>query len=601
MYHERNRQILMSSALILVLVLIVLIAAMAVLLNHYFKAPFLNLIRRIDQLADGDYGQRQLSARQMEIQAITTRFNAMAAQIQSRETRLNEMNVILVAEIEERKKVERELRDHKEHLEELVDERTRDLRRAKDAAEAANRAKSVFLSSMSHELRTPLNAILGFAQILTNDIGLSERQRNYVGSIYRGGDYLLSLINDVLDLAKIEAGRFELYPRAWDTHTFFLDLQQMTRMRATQKDITFTCETSGILPQTLYCDEQRLRQIALNLLGNAVKFTDRGGVTLRSWFKDGMLTLEVEDNGIGIASDQLDKIFEPFHQSGESQYKKQGTGLGLSITRRLVNAMDGTLRVASSLGEGSTFTVEVPVEAVSTIVEAHREQPLRHYTGYRRTRGKGSFRILITDDIADNREVLTGLLEPLGFVCAEASNGVQCLEIAQKWQPDAVLMDVRMPEMDGLEATRRLRAMPAFQEIPIIAVTASAFKEELEGSLFMGCNLHLPKPVNLNTLLDGLGRFLPLEWEYSEGDPAAELKNQNLSLSQLEAFENLLLQGDISGIVDFATHLEQRDCCPGLAHKIADLGAAFDLTALGELLETLRKKPARSEIHANLI
>jgi signal transduction histidine kinase len=387
------------------------------------------------------------------------------------------------------------------------------LRDAKDAAEQANRAKSVFLASMSHDLRTPLGAVLGFAQLLERNEQLGDRQRQYVDGIRRGGERLLGLVNDVLDLAKVEANRFELVPVDWNSADLWRELAEMFRGRAEQKGVGFRIEPAPALPRTLSCDLKCLRQILVNLLDNAVKFTERGEVVLRASFEDDHLVLEAVDTGVGIPSEQIDSIFEPFQQVGSANHRALGAGLGLSIAKGLVARMGGSLAVESAPGQGSTFRARIPARAVSRPVPAETaELSDARVGGYRRTVGQGSLRILIADDEAENRKILCDLLEPLGFVLAEARTGRNCVEMARDWTPDLILMDLRMPDLDGLDATRALRALPAFRKTPIVAVTAAAFAEDRAQALTAGCDAHLAKPVFLDGLIETLGALLPLEW-----------------------------------------------------------------------------------------
>jgi PAS domain S-box-containing protein len=462
-----------------------------------------------------------------------------------------------------------------------------ELNQARKAADAANRAKSAFIANMSHELRTPLNAVLGFAQILLQSPALSAIQRNQIESIQHGGEYLLMLINDILDLAKIEAERFELFPDTWDTGGFFQELVQMFKLRAEQKGITFEYEQITPLPYALYCDARRLRQIALNLLGNAVKFTERGGVILRTGHATGTLWLEVADSGSGIAPADIEKLFEPFQQVGADRYKSQGTGLGLAISRRLAQAMGGSLQVDSTLGQGSVFRVEIPATDVSSQAETRATPRHRQViTGYRRIRGGGPLRILVVDDLPDNRQIVRQLLEPLGFAVMEAENAQECLEMARNTPSDAILMDLRMPGMDGLQATRALREQGSGS--PVIALSASTFAEDHEASRQAGCVAHLSKPLRLAELLDVLARLLPLEWEYATDTEAQAGALETLAPEQAAHFAHLVEMGDMYGLEVFARELAGE--YPRFAKNLGELVETFQIEKLRELFRQYEKK-----------
>ncbi|MCP4700202.1 MAG: response regulator [Gammaproteobacteria bacterium] len=468
------------------------------------------------------------------------------------------------------------------------------LTQAKKAAEAANRAKSAFLANMSHELRTPLNAIQGFAQIMEMDNTLADEHRHSIQGIRHGGDYLLTLINDILDLAKIEAGRFELFPVAWNTESFFRELNEMFRLQAAQKNISFCYNSLNPLPRVLYCDDKRLRQIAMNLLSNAVKFTDQGKVTLCTDVAENRLILEVTDTGTGISPEMLNTIFESFQQGGNSLQKIQGTGLGLSITRKLVETMGGEISVQSTPGAGSTFRAVIPAETISTLVEARgqQEENMPTVTGYRRTRGEDALlQVLIVDDVEDNREVLRLLLEPLGFVTLQAENGRQCLEIARSRRPDVILLDLRMPEMSGRETACYLCKISQLRGTPIIAVTASAFAEAHEAALAAGCDACLTKPIRFTELLDALSKLLPLEWTYAEPPAGADpqigkKKDGNLSAEQITQLTELIEIGSIYEIQELAKNIKDSGCCPGFAYKLKISADEFNMHAIRQLLKT---------------
>ncbi|MRW86674.1 response regulator [Pseudoduganella sp. FT26W] len=390
-----------------------------------------------------------------------------------------------------------------------------DLRAAMERAEVANRAKSAFLTSMSHELRTPLNAILGYAQILKRDKSLTMPQQSGISTIQQGGQHLLALINDVLDLSRVDAGKMEFHPKPVRLGDLLAVVGDIMRVRAEQKHLHFELELMDGLPQAVSADETRLRQVLLNLLGNAVKFTDRGAVRLRvSRLAEqqgdaadvARVRFEVLDQGIGIAADQQEAIFRPFEQVGDPSRRAGGTGLGLAISRQLVQLMGGALQVDSTPGKGSRFWFDVPlnvVEAPGALVSG--ERIATGYVGPRKT-------ILVVDDVATNRALLRDLLGALGFRTFEAENGMSALVQTQAERPDMVLLDMVMPGMDGLETTRRLRADARTAGTPVLMISASSTPEEEERSLEVGVNAFLAKPVNEHDLLREIGAHLHLEW-----------------------------------------------------------------------------------------
>lgn len=401
---------------------------------------------------------------------------------------------------------------------------------AKQQAEAANYAKSAFITNMSHELRTPLNAILGFAQITLQSAKLPEELQPQIEKIYRSGEYLLTLINDILDLSKVETGHIELFPQEISVWHFFEEIVDMFRFHAEQKGIGFHYHPDTSLPHTLQADPKRLRQIVLNLLGNAVKFTEQGHVTLNAAYQGGCLQLGVEDTGIGIAAEHLQEIFRPFAQTGKDRYKTQGTGLGLSITRKIAEIMGGEISVSSELGTGSCFQIRIPLNAGfdrPATEPKSTDGALQEVIGYRRRDGLNlPLRILIVDDITDNREMLCCILQPLGFITQEVSSGEACLQQARQFQPDAVLMDMRMPDIDGLETMRRLHALPGLEKLPVLIVSASVFYEKHETVLQRDGVTYLSKPVRRRSLLQALRKHLPLEWEYTASTTAQSAASQ---------------------------------------------------------------------------
>jgi PAS domain S-box-containing protein len=459
---------------------------------------------------------------------------------------------------------------------------------ARDAALAEAqrlaKARSDFLAQMSHELRTPLNGILGYAQILLRDKSLSERQTTALNVIMKSGEHLLTLINDILDFAKIEARKTVLYPVDIPFTRFLDGLCEMVAIKAAQKKLAFKHVFADDLPQVIRADEKRLRQILLNLLSNAVKFTEQGEVVFRVFRdKKGKMRFEVCDTGPGIAEEELQAIFQPFEQGGAMRHRIGGTGLGLAISREYAQLMGGEINVQSHLGQGSTFWVnlEVPIieqQALPAAIEHHivgYEGPRRH--------------ILIVDDVAENRALLVDKLSELGFLVTEAAGGKEALEIALQQHPDLICADVVMPDMDGLELARRLRAQPEFARTPIVAVSASIADDARQGALDAGMDAFMAKPVDFNACLPMLAELLQLQWR---GDrPEAQAPDQQPPVAlpppeQMAQLHNLALRGNMRDILQWLTELIARDPrYTAFAEQLATLAKRYQSKALLQLVE----------------
>ncbi|WP_083234926.1 hybrid sensor histidine kinase/response regulator [Candidatus Marithrix sp. Canyon 246] len=454
-----------------------------------------------------------------------------------------------------------------ENLEQKVADRTVKL-------EKANQAKSEFLSNMSHELRTPLNGILGYAQILKRAKNLEETQVSGLNTIYNSGNHLLTLINDILDLSKIEAGKLEIYPENITCQSFIDSITGIMRMRAEQKDVCFVYEAVGDLPLGIEIDEKRLRQVLLNLLGNAIKFTDKGQVTLRiSAIQNGVFRFEVADTGVGMTDEELQKIFKPFEQVGDTQRRAEGTGLGLAISRQLVELMSSEIKLKSELGKGSTFWFDLALKVVE--VEEKTEQ--RRITAY-----KGEAQTaLIVDDYPENRLILRQMLENIGFEVIEAVNGKQGVKLANK--SNIIFMDLIMPVMTGAEATQIIRK--DFKELPIIAISASVFETDKQKSLQVGCNAFLAKPIEEQQLFNSLSEHLDLDWVYEE-QQIIEVEDETLippPAEELEKLYELTMMGDMREIKDFANQLD--DEYAAFAKKIIELAGGFEDELILSLVE----------------
>lgn len=413
-----------------------------------------------------------------------------------------------------------------------------ELATAKEAAEAASRAKSEFLANMSHELRTPLNGILGYAQILKRDKKLNPAQGNAVNIIQASGEHLLTLIEDILDLSKIEARKLELSPTDFHLSNFLEGIAGMFHIRTQQKKgITFTYEQLTPLPYVIRADEKRLRQILINLLGNAIKFTNQGQVIFRVGLVEpetqlaigvteqastGKIRFEVADTGIGILPEQLNRIFLPFEQVGDARYRVEGTGLGLAITKNLVEAMAGKLEVESEFGQGSTFRLELEFPVLWMTDEAWVSASPREIVGYSGRRR----RLLVVDDELHNRSMLVNLLEPLGFELFEAEDGQEAIYQTLAVRPDVILMDLAMPKIDGFEAVRTIRQLPEFhtaEHTAIIATSVNAFQDDIKQSMLAGCDAFLVKPVEVEKLFALLALHLDLNWIYGDELQAASV------------------------------------------------------------------------------
>ncbi|UIE38007.1 PAS domain S-box protein [Leptodesmis sichuanensis] len=513
--------------------------------------------------------------------------------------------MVLVRDITDRKRAEIALQQLNQELEQRIHDRTLELQKAMEAAKSANLAKSTFLANMSHELRTPLNAILGFAQLLSRDVTMAAEQRHQLAIINNSGKHLLNLINDILEMSKIEAGRIQFEASSFDLSLLLDLLEEMFQMRAREKGLHLIVERAAGLPRYVRTDEHKLRQVLINLLGNAIKFTLAGQVELHIRPSAGGLASElglefqVCDTGIGIASDELESLFEPFTQSRSRQVFQEGTGLGLSISRQFVQLLGGDLRVTSTQGVGSSFSFSIPVQPVEgaecpstasgpTILGLAANQP--------------SYRILVAEDIETNRLLMVQLLQSLGFAVQSAGTGEEAIAVWEHWQPQLIWMDMRMPGMDGYEATRQIRARERqrggeFVPTIIIALTASAFEEDRARVLAAGCDDFVRKPFQEAELLEKMAVYLGVEYVYaavaaaenpvvaSELDVNAAL--QSLPLPLLQQLYQATLELDSKQLTGLLQGLAAEH--PQLATLLLEKLENFDLEEILHLLQQAMK------------
>lgn len=482
------------------------------------------------------------------------------------------------------------------------------LKKSKEAADIANRAKSEFLANMSHELRTPLNGILGYAQILLRSKAMTEQEKKGIGIIHQCGEHLLTLIEDILDLSKIEARKMELYPSEFHFPSFLQGVAEICRIKAEQKKISFIYQPAADLPTSIHADEKRLRQVLINLLGNAIKFTDTGGVTFKVEVLDlsssenlqlARIRLEISDTGVGMTPAQIEKIFLPFEQVGSSDRKQQGTGLGLAISRKIVEMMGSSLEVSSTPGEGSVFWMDVQLPIAEAWTESAKVVKQRKIIGFNGSKRK----IMVVDDHWENQAVLLNLLYPIGFEIIEANNGQEGLSKAEEFNPDLIITDLVMPVMDGFEMMRRLRQSPQFQDVAIIASSASVFAVDRHESLDAGALEFLPKPVQVESLLEMLRVHLELEWIYEQLDevakdndsiPVASTENDTIVPppdSELSLLYDLAMKGYLDDIQEQAARIGKLDdIFVPFADKISQLAIDFEIDRLLELLEKYLEK-----------
>ncbi|MCP3921582.1 MAG: response regulator [Desulfobacterales bacterium] len=482
-----------------------------------------------------------------------------------------------------------EIADLLEKQEQIVEERTFELKIAKEEAETANRAKSGFLANMSHELRTPLNAIMGYAQILTLDKGVPKDKKRSLNIIKQSSLHLLNMINDILDLSKIEAQRVELNLCDFDMSSMLTNISDIFEMQAMQKKLSFISEIAPDVPAIVRGDEQKLRQILINILNNAIKFTDTGKVIFKVTIHEDKICFLVEDTGMGIAAEVLKEIFLPFQQVQQKKQVIEGTGLGLAISRSLTQLMNGELKVESKVGLGSIFSFELELPEITGFVETNDmdKGKVIGYTGERR-------KILVVDDIEHNRSVLISMLEPLGFKMLEAVDGRDGVDKTNQFEPDLVFIDLRMPVMDGYEAIRQIRKLPIGQKAVIISISASVFNMNRKKSIESGSDNFIGKPFILEELLGLIQTHLSLDWIYDEKEieMIEEIEGEDKTdlivppKEEIAILFDLAMRGNIAGVLEQTDKFEDMDVrFTPFASELRELAQNFKVKKIQEFVK----------------
>lgn len=560
--------------------------------------PLYRLIDTMKRIRKGDKDAVADENGVAEVGQLSHEFNLMLDTLKQNETELQHTQKSLRQDIRQRVKVEKEIRDLNDNLETIVQDRTKALEEEKEKAEASNRAKSAFLANMSHELRTPLNAILGFSTLMTQSSDIPETEKDNLKIINHSGEHLLQLVNDVLDMSKIEAGHVRLDAEDFDLGELIRNITDMMRIRASEKGLQLLVDQTSKFPRIIHGDAPKLRQILINLLSNAIKFTNQGGITLRlDTLEDDdcnlVLKFEIEDSGTGIEQKDIDRIFMPFEQLANATSQK-GTGLGLAITRQFVNMMGGDIHVQSKLNEGSIFSFSIQVKHATTDVDLISHGGQAGKTVISLADGEPEWRILVVEDQLENQLLIQKILKQIGFQVKIAENGAKGIELFQTWQPHFIWMDRRMPVMDGLTATRKIRQLPGGNQVKIVALTASVFKDQRDEVMEAGSDDFVRKPYRPEELYDCMAHHLPLHYRYAEDGELEEegSKLLNLSTQDMSQLSETLLDslyraaviGDAQNITEIIQTLPEAQIA--LASGLRKLVDAYRFDLIMELTKT---------------
>jgi len=580
-----------NKSIVFILVALLIAISFAFFTANSLTKQLLKLIDTMQKIRHGRKDERAIENGVTEVVKLSREFNKMLGTLNINEKKLEYARDDLQKDILERKKVEKKIRHLNENLELIVENRTKELVTEKNRAQAANKSKSVFLSNMSHELRTPLNAVLGFSHLIIDAPDTTKLQKKNLDIIIKSGTHLLSLINDILDMSKIEADRMKLNEVGTDLYKTIGDISDMVRLKVDNKNLKFSLEMDDSLVRYINIDDRKLRQILINIINNSIKYTDDGYISLRvksssENIEMATVTFEIEDSGRGMSEEELKSVFDPFVQVSSSHGITEGTGLGLTIAHSFLKLMNADVNVKSKVKHGTTFSFSIIVN-VANSSDIIAETIHKKVIGIEQS--SKTFKMLIVEDQKENRLLLHSILDSVGFDVYEAVNGEEAVKQFSVVHPDLIWMDMRMPIMDGYEATQKIRRLS--EDVIIIALTASVFYEERQSIMDVGCNELVHKPYSSSEIFNVIEKYLDVSFLLEETDSEEDLKKLDFNKDQIEEIPSLELEALRRALITLNPDsiLEQikiiKKSSPIVADNILVLADNYEYDAILKLLE----------------